>query len=120
MYQANPLIAALKVPREEQIQTYWVKIWTDPAFQRAARCRWDELRKGPFATAVLNAKIDHWVKLLAVAEPRDHAKWKVLGTKIWPNYYVGKTYADEVAWLRDWIAKRTRWIDTNLAPAACN
>jgi hypothetical protein len=61
------------------------------------KCRWLELRRrGPLGRGQIDAKIDSWVKLLEKSEVRDHARWPILGKKIWPNYYVGTTYADEL------------------------
>jgi hypothetical protein len=105
-------------PPPDNVPSYWTRLWGDPAFQAALKCRWLELRKGPLAKAWLDARIDGWVAQLKDAERRDHARWPVIGMKIFPNYYSGATYADEVAWMRDWIGKRLAWLDANL-PGVC-
>ena len=30
---------------------------------------------------------------------------------MWPNYYVSTDYADEIAYLKDWLTKRIAWLD---------
>jgi hypothetical protein len=90
----------------------------EPAFQKEVRCRWEALRKGVLAKATLDARIDAWVPYIRESVKRDQMRWPTLGVKIFPNYFVGKTYEEEVAWLRDWIAKRLTWLDANL-PGTC-
>jgi hypothetical protein len=43
--------------------------------------------------------------------PRNFERWPVLGVYIWPNYYVGQSYDDEVGYLRSWIDERLVWMD---------
>jgi hypothetical protein len=105
-------------PDQDRIPPWWKKLVADPSFAKAARCRWKELRKDLLADASLLARIDGYVEELALAEPRDHMKWKTLGKYVWPNPYVGQTFADEVAYLKQWITARTAWLDQNL-PGAC-
>jgi hypothetical protein len=38
-------------------------------------------------------------------------RWPILGTWVWPNYYVGETYSDEEWFLRNWIDERLEWLD---------
>ncbi len=35
----------------------------------------------------------------------------ILGRKIWPNYYVGQSFEDEVGFLKNWTSKRLKWLD---------
>jgi hypothetical protein len=98
---------------------WWYQLLGDPAFQRELKCRWLELRRGPLATTTMNAALDGWVKLIAEAEKRDHARWPVLGRWIWGMFRVGATYEDEVAFLRTFLDGRARWLDANL-PGTCS
>ena len=57
------------------------------------------------------------IRLSAVlAEPsvRDHARWPRLGQYVWPNVFIGQTYEEEVAFLRNWILERVAWLDDNI------
>ncbi|HQF41428.1 MAG TPA: T9SS type A sorting domain-containing protein, partial [Ignavibacteriaceae bacterium] len=41
-------------------------------------------------------------------------KWPVLGVWVWPNYYVGETYTDEINYLKNWISARLNWMENNM------
>jgi hypothetical protein len=99
----------------------WARIWADPAFQNAVKCRWSELRKSRLIDpAALAARIDEGVKMIAEAEVRHHAKWKVIGQNVPPleGSVRQPTYAADVQYLKDWLRKRIVWLDANL-PGAC-
>ena len=42
---------------------------------------------------------------------RNYARWPTLGRHVHPNHYVGKSYRDEVEYLKQWIVGRLAWID---------
>jgi hypothetical protein len=121
-WQHQLLAAAL--PREDCCKAYakvfdfWKKLWADPAFQRDLKCRWTELRRGPLSTATLHGKIDAWTKHIAAAEKRHHERYKVIGIKYFGLHFVGKTWAEDVAYLKRWIGERVKWMDANL-PGTC-
>jgi len=65
------------------------------------------------------------------AQQRNFQQWPTLGTYVWPNYYVGSTYQDELNFFKTWIGDRLVWIDNNILgncyeilgcndPFACN
>lgn len=31
------------------------------------------------------------------------AKWTVIGSSVWPNNFIGKSYVAEINYLKDWI-----------------
>jgi hypothetical protein len=101
-----------------RVPTYWEKLWAERPFQGLVRCRWQELRKGAFATGAVHARIDGWGTKLAAAQARDQALWKSLALDVNSNAYLPATYAAELKYLKDWIDRRTRWIDANL-PGSC-
>src|SRR5690606_27763442 len=41
-------------------------------------------------------------------------RWPVIGQKLWPNFYVGTSYEDEVGYLKTWITRRLDWMDQAL------
>jgi hypothetical protein len=103
----------------ENVPFFFLKLWTEPAFQKAVKCRWQELRKGPLDRTALFAKMDRWHTELAPALKRDQEKWKTIGVKVSSVvYYTGKTFEEDVAWMKDWIDKRLKWLDGNL-PGTC-
>jgi hypothetical protein len=40
-----------------------------------------------------------------------------MGTYVWPNYYIGQSYQEEVDTLKWWIGNRALFIDSNLPSA---
>jgi hypothetical protein len=91
------------------VPEYWERLWTDPAFHRDLRCRWEELRKGPLQIAELQAMIDGWLDQLAVALPRDYVRWSTLEK----NSYHGAGDS-----LKAFLGQRLVWMDANL-PGRC-
>lgn len=99
---------------------WWEKMWKDPTFNARVIERWQALRQGPIHTDSLMQYIDDQVQLLEVAAPRNFEQWRVLGTYVWPNSFVGNTYADEIDFLKEWLRDRLNWIDTNLEGVTAN
>jgi hypothetical protein len=97
---------------------FFGKLWTDPAFHGDLQCRWRELRKGPLDLRAIDVRLAEWASQLRRAEARDHVRWPVLGVKVWPNQFVGKTYVEELDYLHEFIGKRLAFMDTEL-PGTC-
>ena len=77
-------------------------------------CKWTELRQGPWHTDSLMAYIDEQALYLEESQTRNYVKWPVLGTYLWPNNFVGNSYAEEVAYLKTWTTSRANWMDANM------
>ena len=55
------------------------------------------------------------------AQVRNYVRWPILGTYVWPNWYIGITYQDEIDWMKQWLASRLAWMDGQFpAPPAFN
>ena len=93
------------------IHFWWKKFLEDPEFYNALKKRWQDLRKNQFSSENINQKIDSIATMLAEPQVRNFSRWPILGQYIWPNYYVGKTYGDEVKWLKSWINNRVNYLD---------
>lgn len=96
------------------IPFWWKKIFSDQNFKNKFRQRWIELRNTIWTNEKINATIDSLVQLLEEARQRNFQKWPVIGQYIWPNYYVGQTYEDEINYLKNWLTSRIIWIDSQL------
>ena len=103
-----------------QIPFWWDRMLTDAAFINRMQCRWQELRSGPFHLDSIWSVIDSVGQLLNEPASRNFNRWEVLGSYVWPNYYVGSDYTDELNYLKNWISDRFIWIDNNLPGAAIN
>lgn len=98
------------------IPFWWKRLLEDEDFQLRLTRRWQELRNGPLETATLHTYIDSVANVLKVndAQKRNFQQWPVLGQYVWPNYYVGNTFQQEVDWLKSWISQRMSWLDTTI------
>jgi hypothetical protein len=90
---------------------YFRRLFADPEFAQLSADRWFELRRGPFSTTQLLADYDGAIALLQEAAPRNFARWPILGKYVWPNWYIGTSWEDDVAWNRQWLVDRIAWID---------
>lgn len=101
-----------------EVPFWWAKFMQDPRWQNELRCRWDFLRTGPLHTDSLHVWIDSVATVLAESKDRNFDRWPILGVYVNWNYFVGNTYAEEIDYLKTWIANRLAWLDTNLPGSA--
>ena len=98
---------------------FWFKKLMDfPHFADSCRCRWDQLRTGALSANSIHTIIDSTYEILQMAQARNFYRWDILGIPVWPNYYVGETYEEEVQIVKTWIDNRLAWLDENL-PGDC-
>ncbi len=93
---------------------WWDRLLQDPNFAHAVNCRWLELRADILSTPRLMNYIDSMALYLEDAQQRNYTKWPVLGVYLWPNNFVGNTYAEEIQYLKDWTTQRLDWMDANM------
>ncbi len=93
---------------------WWQKFTADSVFMKRVIDRWQNLRRSVLATDRLLSLIDSYADTLEEAQKRNFERWPVLGTHVWPNYYVGKTYDEEIDYLKSWLAQRLEWMDSQL------
>lgn len=97
------------------IPFWWNKLYSDGAYRNKLAARWAELRTNHLKTDRILTYIDSVANVLnAEAQQRNFQRWPVLGTYVWPNYYVGPTFASEVSWLKNWVSARLNWLDVNM------
>ena len=90
---------------------WWERFLQDPAFTSKLSLRYKALRQTVLATNKIHAYIDSSTTSLTESRIRNFTRWPVIGRYVWPNGYVGKTYDDDVSFLKDWIRKRLTWMD---------
>ena len=83
-------------------------------FQSKISERYSELRSNVFSENHIYGIIDSLVVELGSSVDRNFSKWPILGTYIWPNYYVFDTYEQEIYYLKDWISNRLNWMDSQI------
>jgi hypothetical protein len=97
------------------IPFWWKRFLQDDLFIANLKARWSELRAGPYSNASLNQYIDSLVNVLQEPQARNFDMWRVLDRYVWPNNYVGNTYANEINYLKTWVSNRVQWLDTGIA-----
>ena len=99
---------------------WWCLIWIDPVFHNGVATRWIELRENTLSDQYVNTLIDSLYDHIGIAAGRNFERWSTLGQYVWPNYFIGNTYEEEVEYLRDWILKRMNWMDNELSGSHTN
>ena len=99
---------------------FWFeRLLDDTTYQNRLKCRWEYLRDRSFHEDSIFNFIDSIALYLDDAQQRNFQKWDVLGTYIWPNFYIGNTYQDELIFIKTWLSGRLAWIDNNIV-GNCN
>jgi CotH protein/chitobiase/beta-hexosaminidase-like protein/lamin tail-like protein/Fn3 domain-containing protein len=92
---------------------WYRRLFQDPEFVQRYTDRWAALRRGPFQTAQMLADVEATAALLGESQARNFATWPVLGTYVWPNWFIGPTWRSEIDWMKDWLGQRLDWYDSN-------
>ena len=105
-------------PQLNDQQYLWFRrLFEDPDFAQRYVDRWGEVRTNQFAVGRIHARIDELAVLLDEAQARNFQRWRIMGRSVWPNSYVGRSFSDEVDWMKQWIQKRIEWIDQQFLAA---
>ncbi|MFH0735302.1 MAG: CotH kinase family protein [bacterium] len=89
---------------------WWKKLMDDTTFANCVRYRWETLKNSLFSFNSFNTTIDSIVNVVNEAQVRNYQRWPILGTYVWPNAYIGQTYAEELIYLKSWIRDRLTWL----------
>ncbi len=90
---------------------WWNKLMRDPSYVKSLKKRWATLRLKELSSQRISFVVDSLTSLISEAEVRNYLRWPILGTYVWPNYYIGPTYISEIIWMKDWITKRLAFLD---------
>jgi hypothetical protein len=93
---------------------WWKKLFDDTQFRNKVYARWQNVKNNALKVQTIYHYIDSLVQLLDESKTRNFEKWPVLGTWVWPNYFVGQTYEQEINYLKSWTANRYAWLDQNM------
>ena len=98
---------------------WWSKMLTDPYFMNMLYCRWHEFRQGVLSDESMLARIDSAAAVIGDAADRNFDQWPIHGVYVWPNYYVGNTFEEDVNFMKTWITDRAAWLDANIPGNTC-
>lgn len=95
---------------------WWYKLNTDPSYTAALKARWAQYRRGNLRQDRIMATVDSLAAVLTAngAVGRNSQAWPRWGQYVWPNYHIAANFADEVAWLKQWLSDRIAWMDQQL------
>lgn len=93
---------------------WYERLFEDPAFMERLENRWWELRQNLFSKENLSRMINENREILNEPQERNFERWPTLGSYVWPNWYVGDTWEDEVDWMEEWLMQRVDWIDNQM------
>lgn len=102
-----------------QIPFWWARLLESPVYRNGLRCRWEELRQGPFHTDSIHYFIDSVANHIQDARIRNFQKWPIIGVYVNWNGFVGQTYQEDLDYLKTYIANRAIWLDNNI-PGICD
>ncbi|MBK9104428.1 MAG: CotH kinase family protein [Saprospiraceae bacterium] len=97
---------------------WWARFLEDPYYQDRLKCRYDSLRQTVLSTAHVLGYIDSMANVLDPAAERNYDRWPILSRYIWPNFFIGATYEEEINYMKEWMAGRLEWMDANI-PGEC-
>jgi hypothetical protein len=91
-------------------QPNWIaKLLENRDFLDLVIARWKDKR--PSLEAFVSASIGTFTRRLEAPQQRNFARWPVLGTAGWNNYYLWPAWSDEVAYLKGFLTERMAWLD---------
>jgi hypothetical protein len=100
----------------DQQYSWFRRLFEDPDFAQRYVDRWGQWRTNVFATSNLLKRIDQIATSLQEPAARNFERWPILGDSIGPEYFVGKTYAEEIQYLKSWTSNRLAWMDAQFVP----
>lgn len=104
---------------EERLPWWSSRLVLDPFYTADMKCRWLNLRSGKLKNDQVVHYLDSMVLVLDEAQQRNFDRWPVQGQYVWPNQFVGVTYAEDVSFLKQWLLDRLVWMDNNM-PGECD
>ncbi|HEV8543332.1 MAG TPA: CotH kinase family protein [Verrucomicrobiae bacterium] len=86
------------------------RLLSDPAYRQKFIARWKQLRERQFSVQSIDALINQNVQTLGDAPERNAARWRD-AQDMYPDRL---TFKEDVAQMKDWVRRRTRWLDQEI------
>jgi hypothetical protein len=102
-------------PDEGYNMHWWARLMEDEEYRQAFAGRWKALRAGAFSNDSIMANVDSDIAYIGDAVSRNFNRWPIIGQYVWPNYFIGNSYQEEVDFLKAWILNRLNWMDGNVS-----
>ena len=100
--------------RTNMNNNWFPRLIEDPAFVARLVARWQQLRQGVLSDAAIDTRITGLTAPLSNAAGRNFQKWNNLdATQVEMfNTPSTTTWEEQVQFLRDWLAQRVAWLDS--------
>ena len=98
---------------EETAMHWWARLMEDENYSAILKTRYSIFRNTILSNEMVFGFIDETAAYLGEAIDRNFVRWPILGQYIWPNNFVGNTYAEEINYLKSWMADRFAFLDAN-------
>ncbi len=98
------------------VHFWWEKLLADQRFRAIVKTRWTALRRTQLSQTTIDSKIDNWITYLDAngAIDRNLTQWPVIGFSLPFNSFVGNSFEEEVAYVKNWIEQRATWMDSEI------
>jgi spore coat protein H len=87
------------------------RLLTDPGYRKKFVTRWKQLRERQFSVPTIHQLIDENVRILGDAPERNAERWRAAD-----RYYSDAlTFKEDIAQIKLWLERRTKWLDQQIA-----
>ena len=90
------------------------RLLLDEHFLTTYKIRWNNLRSNQLSDSTISERIYSYAELLEESQERNFVRWPIFGEYIWPNYFIGESFNEEIEYLKQWILDRFLWLDIEL------
>jgi hypothetical protein len=102
---------------DDQQYPWFRRLFEDPDFGQRYVDRWAEWRTNLFSSSQLLTRIDELAAFLKEPAARNYERWPILGQSVGPEYFAGKTYEEDIQYLKSWITNRLSWMNAQFVAA---
>ena len=92
---------------------WWYRMMEDDYYVSRLHRRYTDYRDNFFSNEAVMDYIDEQIAYLSDAISRNFNRWPIIGKEIWPNFFVGDTYEEEIFFLKSWILLRFDFLDSH-------
>ncbi len=96
---------------DDQQYSWFRRLFEDPDFAQRYVDRWAQWRTNIFASSNLLTRIDQLTAVLKEPAARNFERWPIIGQLVGPEHFAGKTYDEDVGYMKDWITNRLAWVN---------
>ncbi len=100
----------------DQQYSWFRRLFEDPDFGQRYVDRWAQWRTNVFATSNLITRVDALAAVLKEPAARNFERWPILGSVVDPEYFAGKTWEEDIQYMKTWMTNRFAWMDAQFVP----